>query len=72
MIKFVFGALLPILLIASLCGCGRMITKPFGFAAKAVVTPVKAVADTTMHVVGKPIRKTVQLARPVTPVIRVR
>jgi len=49
-----------------------MITKPIGFAAKAVVTPVKAVANTTMDIVGKPIRKTAQLARPVTPVIRVR
>ena len=72
MIKFVFGAILPILLIASLSGCGRMITKPIWFAAKAVVTPVKAVANTTMDIVGKPIRKTAQLARPVTPVIRVR
>ena len=72
MIKFVFGAIIPILLTASLSGCGSMITKPIGFAAKAVVTPVKVVADTTMDVVGKPIRKTAQLARPVTPVIRVR
>lgn len=53
-------------------GCGSLITKPIGIATKVVVTPVKAVAGATVDVVGKPLRKTAQLVKPVTPVIRVR
>ena len=49
-----------------------MVTKPIGLATKAVTTPVKAVGGVTMDVVGKPIRKTAQILKPVTPVIRVR
>ena len=67
--------LVSLLLIAStvcLCGCGSLITKPIGLATKAVTTPVKAVVGTTTDVLSKPIRKTSQLVRPVTPVIRVR
>ena len=52
--------------------CASMVTKPIGLATKAVITPVKAVAEVTMNVVGKPIRKTAQILKPVTPVIRVR
>ena len=52
--------------------CASMATKPICLATKAVTTPVKAVAGVTMNVVGKPIRKTLQILKPVTPVIRVR
>ena len=52
--------------------CASMVTKPIGLVTKAVITPVKAVAGVTMDVVGKPIRKTAQILKPVTPVIRVR
>ena len=52
--------------------CASMVTKPIGLATKVVITPVRAVAGVTMNVVGKPIRKTAQILKPVTPVIRVR
>lgn len=52
--------------------CASMVTKPIGLATKAVITPVKTVAGVTMNVVGKPILKTAQILKPVTPVIRVR
>ena len=52
--------------------CASIVTKPIGLATKAVTTPVKAVVGVTMDVVGKPIRKTAQILKPVTPVIRVR
>ena len=52
--------------------CASIVTKPIGLATKAVITPVKAVVGVTMDVVGKPIRKTAQILKPVTPVIRVR
>ena len=53
-------------------GCGSILSKPINFATNAVITPVKAIAGTTVDIVGKPLRKTAHLAKPVTPVIRVR
>ncbi len=53
-------------------GCGSVITKPIGLAAKAVVTPVKAVAGTAVDVVSKPVGKATRLVKPVTPVVRIR
>lgn len=53
-------------------GCGNLLTKPIGVATKAVITPVKAITGVTVDVVGKPLRKTAQLVKPVTPVIRIR
>ena len=61
--------LIPVLLLFA--GCG-LITKPISLATKAVVTPVKAVAGVTADVVGRPIRKTAQFVKPVTPVIQIR
>ena len=53
-------------------GCGSLITKPIGLATKGVVAPVKAITGAAVDVVGKPLRKTAQLVKPVTPVIRIR
>ena len=53
-------------------GCGSLITKPIGLATKGVVAPVRAVAGAAVDVVGKPLRKTAQLVKPVTPIIRIR
>jgi len=72
MSKNVLVSLFLILSITCLCGCGSLITKPIGLATKAVTVPVKAVVGTTTDVLSKPIRKTRQFIRPVTPVIQVR
>jgi len=72
MSKDVLVSLLMILYTVCLCGCGSLITKPIGLATKPVTTPVKEVVGTTTDVLFKPICKTSQLVRPVTPVIRVR
>ncbi len=55
-----------------LSGCLSTISKPIGLAAKAVVVPVKAVVGVAADVVEKPMRKTSELVRPITPVIQVR
>jgi len=72
MSKVVLISLLLILSTVCLWGCGNLITKPIGLATKAVTIPVKAVVGMTIDVLSKPIRKTSQLVRPVTPVIQVR
>jgi len=72
MSKNVLVFLILILSTTCLCGCGSLITKPIGLATKAVTVPVKAVVGTTTDVLSKPIRKTRQFIRPVTPVIQVR
>ena len=72
MIKAVLTLSSAILISILTSGCGGLITKPIGLATKAVLSPVKVVAGATVDVVGKPLRKTAQLVKPVTPIIRVR
>jgi uncharacterized protein YceK len=72
MSKYVLAPVLMVVCVLLSSGCGSIITKPLSLATKAVVTPVKAVAGVATDVVAKPLRKTAQVMRPVTPVIRVR
>lgn len=69
--KILFRVILYASLILSFAGCA-IISKPIGMATKAVLVPVQAVAGVTAELVAKPIRKTAQIAKPITPVVRIR
>ena len=72
MSKYDLAPVLMVVCVLLSSGCVSIITKPLSLATKAVVTPVKAVAGVATDVVTKPLRKTAQVMRPATPVIRVR